>query len=121
MWTDETRAEVIEKYENANPTPENTLEIVHEIAAEYPGATPNGVRMLLTKAGVYVKKTQTESKKSSGEPKASGGTRVSKEAAQAALVEALNDVGAEVDEAIVSKLTGKAAQYFTNVIAGLNK
>jgi hypothetical protein len=38
-----------------NPTPENSMEIVKAIAEEM-GQSPNGVRMILTKAGVYVKK-----------------------------------------------------------------
>ena len=54
-WTDEKKAEVIEAYESANPTPENSMEIVAEIAEEH-NESPNGVRMVLTKAGVYVKK-----------------------------------------------------------------
>ena len=37
-------------------------------------------------------------------------------AAQEALVTALTDMGAEVDEEIISKMTGKAAQYFTSVL-----
>ena len=54
-WTDEKKAEVIEAYEAQNPTPENSMEIVAEIAEEF-DESPNGVRMVLTKAGVYVKK-----------------------------------------------------------------
>ncbi len=117
-WTDEKKAAVVEAYEQAEPTPENSMEIVKEIADEYE-ESPNGVRMILTKAGVYVKKTPAAA---SGEKKASagGGTRVSKAAAQEALIAALSDAGQEVDEEIVSKLTGKAAQYFAAVIAAVN-
>ena len=118
-WTDEKKALVIEAYEKAEPTPENSMEIVKEIADEYE-ESPNGVRMILTKAGVYVKKTPA----AGGEKKAStatGGTRVSKAAAAEALIAALSDAGQEVDEEIVSKLTGKAAQYFTTVINAINK
>ena len=115
-WTDEKKAAVIEAYEQAEPTPENSMEIVKEIAEEYE-ESPNGVRMILTKAGVYVKKTPA----AGGEKKAStGGTRVSKAAAIEALSAALSDAGQEVDEEIVSKLTGKAAQYFAGVIAAIN-
>ena len=54
-WDDEKKAAVIEQYEAANPTPENSMEIVAELAEEFE-ESPNGVRMILTKAGVYVKK-----------------------------------------------------------------
>lgn len=116
-WDDEKKAAVIEAYEKADPTPENSMEIVKEIAEEF-DESPNGVRMILTKAGVYVKKTPA----AGGSAKAStGGTRVSKAAAIETLTAALSDAGQEVDEEIVSKLTGKAAQYFAGVIAALNK
>ena len=116
-WDDEKKAAVIEAYEKAEPTPETSMEIVKEIAEEYE-ESPNGVRMILTKAGVYVKKTPAAS---GGEKKAStGGTRVSKAAAAEALSAAISDAGQEVDEEIVSKLTGKAAQYFTTVITAIN-
>lgn len=116
-WTDEKKAEVIEAYESADPTPENSMEIVKEIAEQFE-ESPNGVRMILTKAGVYVKKTPA----AGGTSKAStgGGTRVSKAAAVEALTAAISDAGQEVDEEILSKLTGKAAQYFTTVITAVN-
>ena len=34
-WTDEKKAEVIAAYEAQNPTPENSMEIVAEIATEF--------------------------------------------------------------------------------------
>lgn len=115
-WTDEKKAEVIAAYEAADPTPESSMEIVKEIAEEFE-ESPNGVRMILTKAGVYVKKTPA----SGGEKKATtGGTRVSKAAAVEALAAAISDAGQEADEEILSKLTGKAAQYFTTVITAIN-
>jgi transposase-like protein len=116
-WTDEKKAEVIAAYEAQNPTPENSMEIVAEIATEFE-ESPNGVRMVLTKAGVYVKKAPA----SGGTSKASGATstRVSKAAAIEALTAALSDAGQDVDEEIVSKLTGKAAMYFAGVIAAVN-
>ena len=116
-WTDEKKAEVIEAYEAQSPTPENSMEIVAEIAEQF-DQSPNGVRMVLTKAGVYVKKAPA----SGGTSKASGATstRVSKAAAIESLTAALTDAGQEVDEEIVSKLTGKAAMYFAGVIAAVN-
>ena len=113
-WTDESKAEAVELYTNENPTPETSMEIVKDIADQL-GESPNGVRMILTKAGVYVKKTPAD--KASGG--STGGTRVSKQAAQDALVAAITDAGAEVDEDVVSKLTGKAAQYFTKVLTAV--
>lgn len=118
-WDDDKKAQAVEMYVKAEPTPENSMEIVKEIAEEL-DESPNGVRMILTKAEVYVKKAAAAgSSKSSGESKSSGG-RVSKAAAQEALIAAITDAGQEVDEEIVSKLTGKAAQYFTTVLSAVN-
>ena len=116
-WDDDKKAAVIAAYEEQNPTPENSMEIVKEIADEY-DESPNGVRMILSKAGVYVKKTPAAS--GSGTSSNGGSSRVSKAAAQEALVAALTDVGAEIDNDIVEKLTGKAAQYFAGVIGAIN-
>ena len=116
-WDDDKKAEAVAMYEEAEPTPENSMEIVKQIAEEL-DESPNGVRMILTKAGVYVKKAPAAG--SSSKASGGGGTRVSKAAAVEALTAALSDAGQEVDEDIVSKLTGKAAQYFTNIITGLN-
>lgn len=117
-WTDEQKEEVIAAYEAANPTPENSMEIVKELAEEYE-QSPNGVRMILTRAGVYVKKDAGAKGKAAG--KATGGTRVSKASAQEALASAIQDLGQTVDEDILSKLTGKAAQYFTEILTAVNK
>ena len=116
-WDDDKKAAVIAAYEEQNPTPENSMEIVKEIADEYE-ESPNGVRMILSKAGVYVKKTPAAS--GSGTSSGGGSSRVSKAAAQEALVAVLTDVGAEIDNDIVEKLTGKAAQYFAGVIGAIN-
>tara|TARA_B100001059_G_C17647622_1_gene482706 strand:+ start:263 stop:703 length:441 start_codon:yes stop_codon:yes gene_type:complete len=115
-WTDESKAQAVEMYEEQSPTPETSMEIVKAIAEEL-DESPNGVRMILTKAGVYVKKTPA----AGGTTKAAGtgGTRVSKADAQDALTAALSDAGQSVDEDVISKLTGKAAQYFTGVITAI--
>jgi len=117
-WDDEKKAAVIEQYEAANPTPENSMEIVAELADEFE-ESPNGVRMILTKAGVYVKKNPASG---GSKPASNGGSggRVSKAAAQDALIAAISDAGQEVDEDVISKLTGKAAQYFTTVLNAVN-
>jgi len=114
-WDDDKKAAVVAAYEDSDPTPETSMEIVKAIAEEYE-ESPNGVRMILTKAGVYVKKTSV----ATGAAGSSGGSRVSKAAACESLVSALTDAGQEVDEDIVSKLTGKAAVYFTKVITAVN-
>ena len=120
-WTDEKKAQAVEMYEAEQPTPENSMEVVKAIAEEL-GESPNGVRMILTKAGVYVKKTPASGSGSSSKSASTGGgTRVSKAAAIEALTAALSDAGQEVDEEIVGKLTGKAAQYFTTIVTALNK
>lgn len=116
-WDDAKKAQAIEMYQEREPTPENSMEIVAEIAEEL-GESPNGVRMILSKADVYVKKA----------PAAGGGaakskttktasTRVSKEDAQAQLIAAIEAAGKEVDNDIISKLTGKAAVYFAGLFA----
>lgn len=113
-WTPELKEQVIKSYEDAGPTAENSTEIIKDIAEEIE-MTPNGVRMVLIQAGVYVKKEPTAkaaSKTASGDaPK-----RVNKETAIAELKQAIEDKGAPVDEDILSKLTGKAAVYLLSVI-----
>jgi hypothetical protein len=117
-WDDDKKAAVIAAYENSEPTPETSMEIVKELAEEY-SESPNGVRMILTKAGVYVKKAPVSG--GGGAAKAStGGGRVSKAAAIETLTGAITDAGQEADEEILSKLTGKAAQYFAGIIAAIN-
>jgi len=113
-WDDDKKAQAVSMYEAAEPTPENSMEIVKDIADEL-DESPNGVRMILTKAGVYVKKTPAAKAASTGG--STGGTRVSKVAAQEALIAAITDAGKAVDEEIISKLTGKAAQYFTTLLS----
>ena len=110
-WDDERKAQAVEMYEAESPTPETSMEIVKDIADEL-GESPNGVRMILSKAGVYVKKEASSSP--AGSP--GGRSRVSKQAAQDALSAAITARGHAVDEDIISKLTGKAAQYFTGLL-----
>ena len=114
-WTDESKTEAVNLYTDADATPETSMEIVKGIADQL-GESPNGVRMILTKAGVYVKKAPaTSSAKSNG-----GGGRVSKADAQQTLKDALSDAGQDSDGDIIDKLTGKAAIYFAGVINAIN-
>jgi len=115
-WTDELKAKVIEMYEQAGPTPESSTEIIKDIAEEIE-MSPNGVRMVLVQAGVYVKKDASASstkttKTASGE----GSKRVSKEDSIAALKAAIEAKGGPIDDDILGKLTGKAAVYFASVL-----
>ena len=114
-WTDEQKEEVIKEYLAADPTPENTMDIVTKLAEDY-GKTVNGVRMIITKSGNYVKKAPAKSTSSK-----SGGTRVVKADAIAALNDIIGVVGANVDEDITGRLTGKAAIYFSEVIQHIIK
>jgi hypothetical protein len=114
-WDDEKKAQAVAAYEGADPTPETSMEIVKDIADDLE-ESPNGVRMILTKAGVYIKKAPTSRS-------ASGGTsskRVSKAECQAELTAAITDAGQEADEDIISKLSGKAAKYVADVINAVN-
>lgn len=115
-WTDEKKAQAVEMYEAKEPTPENTMEIVKEIAEELE-ESPNGVRMVLTKAEVYVKKEAAPAAKKEGGTTAS--KRVSKADSVAALEKAITAAGQEVDTEITSKLTGKAAIYFAGIISAI--
>ncbi len=118
-WDDDKKAQAVSMYEAADPTPETSMEIVKDIADELE-ESPNGVRMILTKAGVYVKKSPASGGSKTTASGGNGGGRVSKAAAQEGLIAAINDAGQSVDEEIISKLTGKAAQYFTTVLNGVN-
>lgn len=114
-WTDEQKERVIKAYKDAEPTPENSTEIIKDIAEEEEQSA-NGVRMVLVQANVYVKK---EAAGSSSKTAAKGGEkapRVSKESQIAALREAIEAKGVEVDSEVLDKLTGKAAVYFTKVL-----
>ena len=114
--TDEMKSLAVEMYQDSEPTPETSMEIVKEVAEEL-GESPNGVRMILTKAGVYVRKTPA-ARTSTG---STGGGRVSVADAQDKLTSTISDAGQEVDAQIISKLTGKAAVYFAGIIETLNK
>jgi len=119
-WTEEQKVKAIAAYEAGGPTPENSTELIKEIAEELE-QSPNGVRMILDQAGVYVKKeasasTGTKTKASGDAPK-----RVSKESQIAELRAAIEAAGAEADDEVLDKLTGKAAAYFAGVITQANK
>ena len=118
-WTDEQKEAAKQAYLDANPTAENSSEIVKEIA-ENMEQSPNGVRMILIQAGVYVKKDAAAApagKTTPAKKEGTGTTRVSKDTQIAELRAAIEAKGAEVDDEILTKLTGKAAAYFAKVLA----
>lgn len=120
-WTDELKQQVIDEYQAAEPTPENSTEIVKDLAEKYE-KTVNGIRMILTRADVYVKKVAPAATSAAKGGAKSGGTaRVSKADAIAELTKAIEASGQDADEEILSKLTGKAAVYFTGIVTALNK
>ena len=114
-WDDDKKAQAVSMYEEQDPTPETSMEIVNDIADEL-DESPNGVRMILTKAGVYVKKSPA----TNGGGGSTGGGRVSKQAMQEELIAAITDAGQAVDNDIIDKLSGKAAQYLAGVITAIN-
>lgn len=119
-FTDEMKAELVEKYLAAEPTPDTSTEIVKELADEYDHSA-NGIRMFLIQSGKYVAKTPGKAAASAGATTGDKPARVSKEGAQQALTDAITAAGGDADAEIISKLTGKAAQYFTGVITGITK
>lgn len=117
-WDAEKKLKAIEMYLAGNPTPENSMELVKEIAEELE-ESPNGVKMILVKSGEYVKVSPSTPSSSTSTPKE--GARPNKEASHTALKELIKKVGGSVDEEIVSKLTGKAAVYLTDVFSKVAK
>ena len=119
-WTDETKQAAINAYLQGGPTPENSTELVKQIAEDME-ESPNGVRMILTQAKVYVKKeAATSAAKTTSGNSAAGGDkapRVSKESQIAELRAAIEAKGGKIDDDVLSKLTGKAAAYFVAVLA----
>lgn len=113
-WDDDKKAKAVELYEQAGPTPENSMEIVKEVAEEL-GETVNGVRMILSKAGVYVK-VEGGAKKSGTKPASDKAPRVSKADSLQALTDVIESSGVEPDLEIIGKLTGKQAAYFTELL-----
>jgi hypothetical protein len=115
-WTEEMKQTVIDAYVAGEPTPETSTELIKSIAEEHE-QSPNGVRMVLVQAGVYVKKdASTPGEKKTAAPKEGAPKRVSKESSIATLKAAIEAAGKTVDDEILDKLTGKAAVYFASII-----
>ena len=118
-WDDAKKQKAIDLYVKENPTPENSVQIVKNVA-ETLGETPNGVRMILSKAEVYIKSTPgvATSKKGDTAPKE---PKIGKADKIQRLSEAISASNIVPDASILDKLTGKAADYFAVVIEALNK
>lgn len=118
-WTDEQKEQAKTQYLAADPTAETSAEIIKQIAEDM-DQSPNGVRLILVQAGIYVKKGEVSKPagKTSTTTKKDGETvkRASKDEQIAELRAAIEARNAEVDDEILTKLTGKAAAYFTKVL-----
>ena len=117
-WDADKKLKAVEMYQEQDPSPETSMQIVKDIAEELE-ESPNGVRMILQKAGVYVKGKPSEATTEDMTPKEGG--RVSKDAAHTSLKNAIKALGGKVDDELIGKLTGKAAVYFTEVLSSAKK
>ena len=66
-WTEEAKAQAVEMYTAEEPTPEISMEVVKEIAAEL-GESPNGVRMLMACRRVRIEIQGVPKKRFLGHP-----------------------------------------------------
>lgn len=119
-WDDVKKQKAVDMYKAANPTPETSVQIVKDIAEDL-GETANGVRMILSKAEVYVKSVPAASASSSTKKDDAKTPKVGKADKIEALSRAISASGMVPDADILDKLTGKAADYFCGVITALNK
>lgn len=120
-WDDVKKQKAIDMYKDAEPTPETSVQIVKDIAEQI-GETANGVRMILSKAEVYVKSAAPASSGTAATKDAKTTTpKVGKADKIEALSRAISSSGMVPDADILDKLTGKAADYFCGVITTLNK
>lgn len=119
-WTDDLKARVVKEYLESSPTAENGTEIVEKISAGLEGSTVNGVRIILAKAvkedgtKVYISKASGNVTKTEGDKPTT--KRVNKKDAVEKLVAVITAAELNVDDDIISKLTGKAAVYFTELL-----
>lgn len=131
QWTDELFEKLSSQYvEQIEKHPEDerpgiSMEIVNELAKDA-SVSPNGFRMKLAKAGLYVKKEAGKAAAGTGgtKEKASGGSRTSKAAAHSELKAAFSDAGLDLeflDAEIIDKLTGKAAAHLAEAVRKITK
>ena len=110
-WDEDKKQQAIDMYTAEEATPETSMEIVKDIAEEL-GESPNGVRMILTRAGVYVRKNPV-----SGSTGSTGGGRVSKAECHQMLSDAVSNLGGSLDMSIIDKISGKAAKHIAEEIS----
>ncbi|ATS94071.1 putative D3 protein [Pectobacterium phage DU_PP_V] len=129
QWTDELFSTLASEYTSkitAYPEDERagvSMEIVSEVA-KAAGVTPNGFRIKLTNAGLYIKKGAASKETATKSEAKSGGARTSKADAHNALRSAFSDAGLEddfLDVEIVDKLTGKAALHLAEAVRKITK
>lgn len=112
-YTQEFKDLVIKQYLESDPTPNNTVELCKSIADEH-DVSSNVIRKLLVDAEVYISQGQVSSKKSTS-------TKLDKSKMQSTIQEVIAKLGEPVNDDIILKLTGKAANYLTGVLSVLNK
>ena len=110
-WDEDKKQQAVDMYTAEDATPETSMEIVKDIAEEL-GESPNGVRMILTRAGVYVRKNPV-----SGSGGSTGGGRVSKAECHQMLADAVYNIGGTLDMSIIDKISGKAAKHIAEEIS----
>lgn len=119
-WSDTKRETVIAEYQDimANEYDTDakreaaTVEVVKELAEKYE-ETVNGVRNVLNRAGVYIKKAAAGSTKA-------GATSTKRVSKADALQELKNTIAAIdpslVNEDLIDKMTGVTAAYITSIL-----
>lgn len=115
-WDDEAFKDSIkEAYLSSEPTAKTSPEILKELGMEYE-VSPNSIRTFLTKEGIYVS-AKKEPAETNSEAKATGTKRIPKEVSLSKLRSLITSKNKEVDEAIIGKMTGKAAEYFIDILS----
>ncbi len=115
-WDEEGFKESVKaSYLASDPTPKSNAEILQELSEEF-DVTGNAIRVFLVREGVYVKEAAPTKEEGTKEGKTPT-KRVSKEAAINALKAKIEEKGKEVDSDILDKMTGKAAQYFVEILS----
>ncbi len=116
VWDDEEFKEAVKAaYLSNEPTAKTSPEILKELGIEFE-VSPNSIRTFLTKEGVYVS-AKREPAEVDKDAKATGTKRIPKEVSLKKLKELIISKDKEVDDTIVDKMTGKAAEYFINILS----
>ena len=104
------------KYDESEK-PTHSMEACKTLAEQL-GFTANGVRLVLTQAGVYIAKTPRSSAATSTADKPKAATRGSKQVSLNNLKTAIRNIDPELlDEELIDKLTGVQAEYFATIIS----